>query len=157
MNRTSRGIVLVLSMFVLVNIAGVEHVAFAQEMDWPLPGISPDVMVGAEYALETFDHIYTPMHQGVVYGGIRSTYGAYFLKLARGRRFSRNGSQGEFEAYPPLGDRMYGYLSYAYGETPVYPRHRIGIEVYRGLPWSLEGSLGARYYSFLNDRVDLVS
>ena len=47
---------------------------------------------------------------------------------------------------------MYGYASYAYGETPVYPRHRIGVEVFRGIGGGFEASLGGRFFSFLNDQ-----
>ncbi len=136
--------VLILGLVLAVNSMS------AQEIVWPLPGRAPDVLVGAEYGLETFDKIYAPMHQGMVYGGLRNTWGAYLLKLIGGKRFGNTGLQAELEGYPVFGKGFYGYASYAYGETPVFPRHRAGLELFKGLPWSLEASLGARLFSFPN-------
>lgn len=141
----------VLLIMVMMSMVSKDQTCLAQEVVWPLPGRAPDILVGAEYGLEAFDGVYAPMHLGTVYGGMRSSGGAYLMKISGGRRFRHNGFQAEVEAYPILGDGMYAYASYAYGETPVFPRHRLGVEVYRALPWKLEVSLGARIFSFQNE------
>ena len=120
----------------------------AQDVVWPVPGRAPDILVGAEYGIEAFDEVYRPMHQGEVFGGIRNASGSYLLKLVAGKRFGKSGMQAELESYPLLADRLYAYLSYAYGETPVFPRHRLGLEVFKGLPSGFEASLGTRAFSF---------
>ncbi len=132
---------------VIVLIAAGSSVA-AQDPVWPVPGRAPDILVGGEYGLNSFDKVYIPMHQVSLYGGIRNQGGAYLLRVTGGKRFGLTGVQGEIEAYPVLAEKMYSYISYAYGETPVYPRHRAAVEIYRGLPWSMEGSIGARFFAF---------
>ena len=70
------------------------------------------------------------------------------------RRYSSSsptGVQFEMDAYPKLTfirKSTYAYLNFGYSPTSLFPLFRAGAEIYTGLPWRLETSLGGRYLYF---------
>jgi YaiO family outer membrane protein len=50
--------------------------------------------------------------------------------------------------YPKISRKLYGYLNYAFSGDALFPRHRYGAELFAGLPYSLEASVGMRHLSF---------
>ncbi len=81
--------------------------------------------------------------------------GSINFRLYTAQRFDRFGSQFEIEAYPSLFDKTYAYVSYAYSGTALFPKHRMGLEVFRSLPASFEASLGMRYLKFSSSDVTI--
>lgn len=64
-------------------------------------------------------------------------------------RFSTDDRQIEVEAYPSIRRGTYGYLSLALGEDhTLYPRWRVGGELYQALGRGYEASLGYRHLEF---------
>jgi YaiO family outer membrane protein len=43
---------------------------------------------------------------------------------------------------------MYGYLDYGYSASGLFPRHRLGAEIYSRIGSAIEGSLGGRAFTF---------
>jgi YaiO family outer membrane protein len=64
-----------------------------------------------------------------------------------------SGSQFEIDAYPKITKRMYAYLNAGYSSSFVFPKYRLGGEIYTGLPASFELSLGVRYLNFVSSSV----
>ena len=120
----------------------------AQEGEWPLPAKPVHSVAGAEYGIDAFDRIYGPMHLATAYGGTRGPAGTFYGKFHVASRFRQTGAQAEAEAYPIFSRGSYGYAAYAYSGSPLFPRHRVGIEAYQAFEWSIEGSMGVRLFAF---------
>jgi len=82
--------------------------------------------------------------------------------LLRGNLANRNfgslnksGFQIEMDAYPYLRKGTYFYLNAGYSEATVFPRYRIGGEIYQNLPNAFEFSVGIRYLDFTSTRITL--
>jgi len=60
------------------------------------------------------------------------------------------GQQLEIDAYPKLMKGTYAYVSYGYGFNRLFPKHRAGLELFKGLPKSFETSFGFRYMQFIS-------
>jgi YaiO family outer membrane protein len=77
-----------------------------------------------------------------------NSWGSAFFRLNQASRFSSTGFQPEIDLYPRIANGVYAYLNYGYSESVLFPKHRIGAEVFSKLPKSLEASLGFRYLYF---------
>ncbi len=58
------------------------------------------------------------------------------------------GMQFELESYPKFNERFYAYVNAGYSSAQVFPRYRLGGELYTNLPESWEASAGLRYLEF---------
>jgi len=65
------------------------------------------------------------------------------------------GTQIELEGWPVFNDRFYAYLNAGYSSDIIFPRTRLGGELYANLPGALELSAGMRYMDFRGTRVYL--
>ncbi|WP_372754953.1 YaiO family outer membrane beta-barrel protein [Labilibaculum sp.] len=59
--------------------------------------------------------------------------------------------QFEVDAYPRVSKLSYAYLNYGYSPDDLFPRHRMGAELYHKLPNEFEASAGFRYLLFDTD------
>ncbi|MCL5244355.1 YaiO family outer membrane beta-barrel protein [Cellulophaga sp. 20_2_10] len=96
----------------------------------------------------SFNTVYDPMYFGSIAYKRTTKFGAILPTINYSNRFSTDGLQFQVDAYPKLSKKMYGYASYAFSNAVIYPNHRVGAEVYKSLPKSLEASIGARYLQF---------
>lgn len=58
------------------------------------------------------------------------------------------GEQFEIDAYPRFMDGLYAYLNAGYSNDSIFPKYRLGAELFANLPAGLEVSLGIRYLEF---------
>lgn len=58
--------------------------------------------------------------------------------------------QYEIEAYPRFSRNNYAFVNYSYSPDSLFPEHRVGLEFYQKLPWTMEVSLGGRYMKFVS-------
>jgi YaiO family outer membrane protein len=65
------------------------------------------------------------------------------------------GTQIELESWPVFNDRFYAYLNAGYSSDIIFPRTRLGGELYANLPGAFELSAGLRYMDFRGTRVYL--
>lgn len=63
------------------------------------------------------------------------------------------GTQFELDAYPKIIKGIYGYLNAGYSSSSVFPKYRLGGELYRSFLRSFEVSLGIRYLDFSGSSV----
>jgi YaiO family outer membrane protein len=59
--------------------------------------------------------------------------------------FQNPSYQLEVDAYPSLGNDSYLYLNYGIASGTFFPKHRIGVEYFKGLSNSFEFSIGSRF------------
>lgn len=103
---------------------------------------------GISYNIDLFDKVFNPAHAGSVQLGRTNSWGTAIMRMNWAHRFETNGFQPEIEAYPSIVKGVYAYLNYGYSNTLLFPKHRIGAEIFTKLPGSLEASAGIRYLHF---------
>lgn len=86
--------------------------------------------------------------QSISYGR-QTSLGSITARLNYANRFSRNGLQGELDAYPRISKTFYSYINFGYSGTGgVFPKYRAGFSIYANLPNSFEAEAGFRYLYF---------
>ncbi len=81
----------------------------------------------------------------------KTNRGSIISRLNYANRFDQNAWQFEVDFYPKLGKGLYAWLNYGYSPTSLFPNHRIGGELFMGLPKGKEISLGFRQLHFGNN------
>lgn len=71
--------------------------------------------------------------------------GPLIVKYTYANRFAQRGSQIELESYPALRKGMYAYLGLGISRSALFPRYRVGLEVFQAIPRAFEVSVGIRY------------
>jgi len=104
--------------------------------------------VGVSSGIDVFSAIYSRAITSSLSFGTTHKWGTSILRLNYSDRFSKTGLQTEVELYPRIANGVYAYVNYGYSESVLFPRHRVGGEIYSKLPKSFEASLGARYLYF---------
>ncbi|HTH57202.1 MAG TPA: YaiO family outer membrane beta-barrel protein [Cyclobacteriaceae bacterium] len=104
--------------------------------------------VGLSSGFDSFSKIYSSAFSSSVTFGTTHKWGTSIVRLNYADRFSLKGVQPEIEAYPRIANGIYAYVNYGYSNSVLFPKHRVGGEVYTKLPKSFEASLGARYLYF---------
>ncbi|EAR01294.1 YaiO family outer membrane beta-barrel protein [Maribacter sp. HTCC2170] len=106
-------------------------------------------------AYEVFDIAYDPMIYTSVEYKRETKLGSIIPRINYSNRFKINGIQYELDAYPKFSEKIYGYLNYGFSDSPIYPNHRAGAELYVNLPKSIEVSAGTRYMNFNEKQVNI--
>lgn len=104
--------------------------------------------VAVNYALDHFGKIFGNAHYQFLQYNYRTKYGALLTRINTAQRFDTSGFQPEIDYYPTLGKGFYAYLNYGISGRALFPKHRLGIELYKNLPLQLEASFGWRYLYF---------
>ncbi len=113
--------------------------------------------ISLDYTFEYFDNPWTRRWSLFSLSYSRKTkIGSVIARIYAGdvvqdgeKLFEKNhGLQYEIESYPKISRLHYAFIAYAYSSDKIFPRHRLGIEVYQKLPASLEMSLGIRFMQF---------
>jgi YaiO family outer membrane protein len=100
------------------------------------------------YSVDVFSRTFDPAHYASAQLGRTNSWGSSIVRLNYSYRFDESGIQPEVDLYPRIADGVYGYLNYGYSPSDLFPEHRVGAEVFSGLPASLEVSAGIRYLYF---------
>ncbi|MES2690553.1 MAG: YaiO family outer membrane beta-barrel protein [Bacteroidota bacterium] len=103
--------------------------------------------------IDFFSKIYDPAIYNYIQIGYRAPKNTVIFRINQSSRFNKTGFQPELDLYPSIGKKMYGYINYGFTIYDLFPRHRLGLELYRSLPKSFEASLGLRYLSFTSSEV----
>ncbi|MDP5231526.1 MAG: YaiO family outer membrane beta-barrel protein [Cellulophaga sp.] len=104
-------------------------------------------------SVDVFDVVFDPMTYASIAYSTKTKYGTIIPRLNYSNRFNINGMQLEVDAYPKFSKKVYAYLNYGYSDSPIFPAHRAGAELYTNLPNAMEASLGVRYLNFGTSRV----
>jgi YaiO family outer membrane protein len=104
--------------------------------------------IGASYGIDYYSKVFDPMHYGLIQAGTRTKYGSIIGRINYSQRFGEQGVQPEIDLYPKIMNGVYAYLNYGFTNYNLFPRHRLGGELYSKLPKGFEASLGFRYLNF---------
>ncbi|MEI6349272.1 MAG: YaiO family outer membrane beta-barrel protein [Bacteroidota bacterium] len=63
---------------------------------------------------------------------------------------TNTGIQYELEAYPRITKTDYLYLEYGYSPSRIFPKNRVGLELFHAFPYKFEASAGFRYLNYPN-------
>lgn len=115
----------------------------------------PKHAVAVDLEYQNFGGSFSPWTRESVEYLHRLDFGPLIGRLNHGRRFNQSGTQFEVDAYPQLGRGMYLYANAGYSAQSIFPRTRVGAELYKSFPNALEGSLGFRQLNFRSSHVTL--
>ena len=87
----------------------------------------------------------------------KTSLGSVIGRVTYANRFSRNGVQYEVDAYPSLADGLYAYLNAGFSNSSIFPDYRLGFNLYKSLPHSLEADAGLRYLDFGSSNVTILT
>lgn len=104
--------------------------------------------VGFSAEVQMFSKVFDPAYQASLTAGRLSSWGNTILRLNYSNRFSQVGWQPEAEVYPKIAKGMYAYLNYGFSSSDLFPKQKIGGELFSKLPKGWEASAGARYLYF---------
>lgn len=89
-----------------------------------------------------------PWHLFSLQYGRKTPIGTVIGRVNMANRFNTTGYQYELDAYPKISENNYLYLNGGYSDASIFPKERLGIELYHSFPYSFEGSAGARFLFF---------
>lgn len=101
------------------------------------------------YYLSFFDNKTDPWHfVSFEYGRIFKPV-TLIARVNYANRYRQSGEQFEVDAYPKFGKGTYGYLNAGYSnDILLFPKVKLGAELFQKLPSGFEVSAGARLLSF---------
>ncbi|GGG44862.1 hypothetical protein GCM10011414_13020 [Croceivirga lutea] len=95
-----------------------------------------------------FDKTFDPFYEMKVAYARKAKWGVLIPRITYAERFDIQGYQFEVDAYPTFSKKLHGYLNYGFSDQIIFPKHRIGAELYSELPKAREASLGLRHLRF---------
>ena len=110
-----------------------------KEESKPLNRISVDNMV------TVFDQRFDPMFFSGISYKRQTKYGSIIPRINFSNRLGTKGVQYDIDLYPKFLKRFYAYLNYGYSNSTIYPRQKVGGDIYVNLPKAIELSFGGRY------------
>jgi YaiO family outer membrane protein len=106
---------------------------------------------------DVFDVVFDPMYYSGLEFNLRTGFGRVVPRINYSNRFGVDGIQYEVDLYPRFSKSVYAYLNYGYSQSEIYPEHRVGGDLYLNLPGGIETSLGARFLSFIDSDVTIIT
>ena len=113
--------------------------------------------IGVSTGIEIFDMVFDPTYQTSITYQKQTTFGKVLPRITYANRFNTTGAQFEVDVYPTISKTFHGYFNYGYSPSLIFPKHRLGIEMYAELPKAIEVSLGSRHMRFDNVNVSIVT
>ena len=110
---------------------------------------------GIANSFDVFDKVYDPMINTSLEYKRETVAGSLLSRVNYANRFNMHGVQFEMDFYPKFSKLFYGYLNYGFSNSPIFPNHRVGAEVYSNWPESMELSLGMRYLDFADTKANI--
>ncbi len=74
--------------------------------------------------------------------------GSVIGRFSIANRFGKTSYQEEMDYYPSFRPGTYGYLNVGVSDNILFPRYRVGADIFQTLPKSFEGSFGYRHLGF---------
>lgn len=109
----------------------------------------------ASYTYDWFSDVFDPWQKSHIQLSRKTPAGSIIGRLNYADRFEQTGLQPEIDFYPGIMDGLYGYLNFGYTNNNLYPKYRIGAELYKRLPNGFEASAGFRHLRFQSGTVTI--
>lgn len=111
--------------------------------------------IGISNSFDIFDKTFEAM----IYVGIEykrtTAVGLIIPRINYSNRFQTHGVQYEMDFYPKFSKTFYAYLNYGFSNATIFPKHRVGAELYANLPKSIEVSAGFRFLDFADTKATI--
>ncbi|MEO9891162.1 YaiO family outer membrane beta-barrel protein [Aurantibacter sp.] len=133
-----------------------EKAIIAKQIDTVAPQVAKN-RIGMGLALEVFDVVFDPMIYSHIEYRRETQAGTIIPRINYSNRFETHGVQYELDFYPKFSKKAYGYLNYGYSNSPIYPLHRAGAELYLNWPKNVELSAGMRHLSFTGATANIIT
>lgn len=143
----------VLGLTALLFAAGSAVAAPRRQKPEPVPQNA----ISADYEYEAFEGSFSPWTLASIEGLHRFGFGPVIARVNRARRFGESGTQLEVDSYPKLGHGMYLYANAGVSGQRIFPRTRVGAELYKSLSNAWEASAGFRQLNFRSASVTLLT
>ena len=108
-------------------------------------------------AYTVFDQRYDPMSYASISYLRKLAIGSLIPRINYSNRLGQNGVQYDLDFYPKITKGLYAYLNYGYSSAEIYPRHKMGGDLYLNLKKGYEFSAGGRYIQFDTRDVKVVT
>lgn len=125
----------------------------ARELVKELKGAFKKNSVAFGLSSDRFSRTFDPAYYSYIQYSRLTPIGSVQFRVNGSSRFDTTGYQPEFDFYPTIYKGLYAYVNYGFSTKALFPRHRIGFELYSGLPYSMEASAGFRYMKFRSSTV----
>ncbi|SHI88252.1 YaiO family outer membrane beta-barrel protein [Pseudozobellia thermophila] len=108
-------------------------------------------------AVTVFDQRYDPMVYSSVSLKHQTKVGSLIPRINYSNRLGKNGLQYDLDLYPKFSKRFYAYLNYGYSNSSIYPKHKLGGDLYVNLPGAFEFSAGGRHILYDTNDVTVIT
>ncbi|MCO4294620.1 YaiO family outer membrane beta-barrel protein [Solitalea sp. MAHUQ-68] len=138
----------------LVKINGSNVEAMKKLADYRFDVLKNKVTIN--YTLDHFKSVNEDPWQTLTLSyGHKTIIGTVTTRVNYAQRFGSTGFQYEMDAYPKISENNYGYINYGFSQNTMFPKHRLGAELYHSFPNAFEGSLGMRTLFFSGSSVSI--
>lgn len=114
---------------------------------------TPRYSAAFRYTIDRFDKDLSDWHMHSLSLSRRFDFGSVIARANLAQRFEQQGSQFEMDSYPSLGEGRYAYLNFGYADASIFPRYRLGMELYQSVGYGIEVSGGFRKLWFSSSQV----
>lgn len=111
--------------------------------------------LSASFTYDRFSDVFDPWKNSYLQLSRSTPIGSVIARLNYSDRFGSTGIQPEIDIYPGIADGFYGYFNFGYTTSTLYPRIRIGGELYKRLPGGFEASFGFRHMRFESSEITI--
>ncbi|MBC29929.1 MAG: hypothetical protein CMH48_03705 [Muricauda sp.] len=101
--------------------------------------------IGINNSFTVFSERFDPQVFSSISFRRKTLAGSIIPKINYSNRLGKHGVQYDIDFYPKFSKRFYAYLNYGHSNADIYPRHKMGGDLYVNLPGAFEFSAGGRY------------
>lgn len=139
----------------MVNDSSKISIVRTDEALESIEDLKKSITVNSSFSV--FNEVFDPMSFASISYKHETTLGSIIPRLNYSNRFGINGVQYDIDLYPKITKGMYAYVNYGYSSSDIYPKHRVGGDVYLNIKGGFEFSAGGRFISFANTDVSLIT
>jgi YaiO family outer membrane protein len=128
----------------------------AKEMRREIPASTTEPEVTISHRYDWFSDGRSAQHETSVSISTPTRYGSIIARESRADRFGLKSYQSELDFYPRIRPGTYGYINLGYSyDNNLYPRFRVGADLFQSVGHGFELSGGYRYLGFTSGGVNI--
>ncbi len=104
-----------------------------------------------------FDQRNQPMFFSTIEYKRQTLAGSILPRINYANRNGQSGVQYDIDFYPKFSKRFYAYLNYGFSNSTLYPKQKVGGDLYANLPGAMEFSAGARHITLQDRNVTVIT
>lgn len=104
-----------------------------------------------------FDQRNQPMLFSTIEYKRQTLAGSILPRINFANRNGQSGIQYDIDFYPKFSKRFYAYLNYGFSNSTLYPKQKVGGDLYANLPGAMEFSAGGRHITLQDRTVTVIT